>query len=165
MNLKFTMLIMFFCAMITQAQEKIFWADSFLGKQAPAFEIEQWFSSKPNMEGKIVLVDIWATWCGLCKRPIPELNKFQKQFQDDLIIIGITFENERKIKKMTGSKMKYYNGIDTQKRMRKTLNVQEIPHSILIDPDGIVVREGFPELSGHELTAEVVKDLIKEYKG
>ncbi|MGB5981556.1 MAG: TlpA disulfide reductase family protein [Nonlabens sp.] len=164
MNSKFSFLIFLFCAAFSQAQEKKIWADSFLGKQAPTIEIEQWLSDEPNTEGKFILVDVWATWCGPCKRAIPKLNKFQKEFKDDLVIIGITYENERKVKKMTGPKMKYYNEIDTQKRMRRTLNVQGIPHCILIDPNGVVVWEGFPELNGHELTAEVIKDLIESYK-
>lgn len=156
--------LMFLATCLSQAQEKKIWADSFLGKQAPPIEIEQWLSDVPDMEGKFVLVDVWATWCGPCKRAIPKLNKFQQQFEDDLVIVGITYENARKVRKMKGPKMKYANGIDTQKRMRKALNVQGIPHCILVDPDGRVIWEGFPELSGYELTAEVIEDLIAEYQ-
>ena len=44
--------------------------------------------------------------------------------------------------------------------MKKQLDVRGIPHIIVIDPQGVVVWEGFPFLKGHELTREVLQELL-----
>jgi hypothetical protein len=77
-----------------------------------------------------------------------------------LIVIGISDETVEKVEKQINPKIEYYNAIDTQKRTSKELEVRGIPHCILVDPNGIVKWEGFPGLEGHELTSEVIKNII-----
>lgn len=157
-----------FASVITFAQEsnngKQLWAKSFLNQKAPELVVEEWITAKPETKGKFVLIDFWATWCGPCRKAIPELNEIQKKFSKDLVVIGISAEPAEKVKSMKEPVIEYANGVDTQKTMDKQLEVKGIPHVILIDPQGIVRWEGFPLLDGHELTPEVVEALIKKYK-
>lgn len=45
-------------------------------------------------QNKVVLVNFWATWCGPCRREIPELVALQKQFKDKGVeIVGLTIEH------------------------------------------------------------------------
>jgi len=143
---------------------KKLWAKSFLNQKAPELTVEEWISEKPDTQGKFILIDFWATWCGPCRKAIPELNEFQKTFKDQLIVIGISDEPAEKVKAMKEPAIEYYNGIDSKKSMSGILQIQGIPHVILIDPKGIVRWEGFPLLEGHELTVEVIKKLIEKYK-
>ncbi|MCF7796551.1 MAG: TlpA family protein disulfide reductase [Lentisphaeria bacterium] len=48
--------------------------------------------SLSEFEGKIVIVDFWATWCGPCKMEIPGFVKLQEKYKDDLVIIGISLD-------------------------------------------------------------------------
>ena len=68
------------------AEPKRLWADSFLGKKAPELVVESWIGTKPETKGKFVLVDFWATWCGPCRKAIPELNTLHKEFGDRLVL-------------------------------------------------------------------------------
>ncbi len=153
---------------VLHAQEnndgKQMWAKSFLNKKAPSLVVEKWLTDKPEMKGKFVLVDFWATWCPPCRKFIPILNDISDKHKDKLVVIGISDESEEKIEAMQGVKGKYYEAIDSKKTMSKELEVKGIPHVILIDPNGIVRWEGFPLLSGHELTDGVVTSLINKYQ-
>lgn len=144
-------------------QEKQLWAKSFLNKEAPKLEVEKWLTEKPKTEGKFVLIDFWATWCGPCKRAIPELNDFHDKFKDSLVVIGISAESERKVKKMKSPSIDYYSAIDTKAKLKSKYQVRGIPHCVIIDPNGIVVWEGWPQLKGFELTEEVIQNLIEDF--
>jgi cytochrome c biogenesis protein CcmG, thiol:disulfide interchange protein DsbE len=120
------------------------YARSFRGQPPPQIFVDQWLTSSPNVEGKFVLVDFWATWCGPCRQSIPHLNSLQAKFKDRLVVIGLSNETPEDIQKMTSPRMGYHVGTDTQARTMTALEVKGIPHVILIDPKGIVRFEGQP---------------------
>ena len=143
---------------------KKLWAKSILNEKAPALVVEEWLNQAPQVKGKFVLIDFWATWCGHCRELIPELNTFAKDFADDLVVIGISDESKEKVQGLKDPVPTYFSAIDTKKRMNSELKIKGIPHCILIDPQGIVRWEGFPSLEDHKLTADVIKTLIEKYK-
>jgi thiol-disulfide isomerase/thioredoxin len=49
-----------------------------------------------NYKGKIVILDFWATWCGPCRKGIPDLIELQREFDKDLVVIGISLDAETK---------------------------------------------------------------------
>jgi len=119
-------------------------AKSVKGQPAPPLEVEKWLTAAPDTNGKFVLVDFWATWCGPCRQSIPHLNSLAKKFGDQLVVVGLSNEKESDVKAMKSPQMNYAVAIDTQARMQKTLAVRGIPHALLIDPSGVVRFEGHP---------------------
>ena len=148
-------------APLSPAQSKQMWAKSFLGKKAPALVVEKWIGRKPNLKGKYVLLDFWATWCPPCRESIPELNAFHKKFGKKLVVIGLSDEDEKTVRGMKSPSLAYFSAIDSKARTKKAVGVTGIPHAMLIDPQGIVRWEGFPMLEGHKLDEKVIRGIVK----
>ncbi|MFI3267369.1 MAG: TlpA disulfide reductase family protein [Rikenellaceae bacterium] len=157
-----------FGAQAISAQEsnngKDIWAISYLNKTAPEIKVEQWLSEEPELEGKFILLEFWATWCGPCRKAIPKLNAWHKTFADDMVVMCLSDEKAEKVSLMVNPVIEYYNAIDTRALTKTEVGVQGVPHAMLISPDKTVIWEGFPLLGGHELTEEVIAALIEKYK-
>ena len=123
------------------------------GKAAPALSVGTWLSAKPNTEGKVVVVDFWATWCGPCVASIPHMNDLSREFADSVVIVGLSNEDARTVKRfMQRKKMDYSVGVDQRGRMASAIGVQGIPHAVVVSPDGVVRWQGFaPNLSSRIL--------------
>ena len=46
-----------------------------------------------SFKGKIVMLNFWATWCPPCKVEIPDLVQLQKQYGEDLVILGVSIDD------------------------------------------------------------------------
>src|SRR6184192_849229 len=98
MKIKIGFLLLSLCAPFPAfAGEKQLWAKSLLNQKAPELVVEKWLSKEPDRKGKFVLIDFWATWCGPCRKAIPELNALHKKFGDKLVVIGISAEPEKTV--------------------------------------------------------------------
>ncbi len=128
--------------------------------EAPKLVVEKWLTEEPETEGKYVLMEFWATWCGPCRRSITLLNGIREKFGDELVVIGISDETEEDVRKLVEPKIEYYSAIDTRARMKKSLAVFGIPHVVIVEPGGFVVWEGFPLLKDYELTEEIVDRIL-----
>lgn len=148
--------------MESNGDKKLF-AKSYLNRQAPELKVEKWLTDMPDTEGKFVLIDFWGPSCSPCRKSIPDLNKFSKQFKDNLVIIGISPNKEEYVRAMKDPVIEYYSAIDTKKEYINKFEVKGYPHAILLDTRGLVRWEGNPVQEGYELTAEVIENLIKKY--
>ena len=119
-------------------------AKSFLNRPAPRITVQQWLTAAPEINGKFVLIDFWATWCAPCRRSIPHLNELSHKFADKLVVMGISNETEETVRKMTSPTIDYFVGVDPESLSASSVGVQAIPHALLIDPQGIVRFEGHP---------------------
>lgn len=109
-----------------------------------------------KLKGKVILLEFWATWCSPCISEMKKLDVLQKQFQDELIIIAISDEKISRLQK-------YVNSTQTNLKIasdsvhRAIFPYKIIPHSILIDKDGIVRAITNPE----NLNKKIIENLIK----
>ena len=46
-----------------------------------------------SFKGKVILFNFWATWCGPCRVEIPYLIELQRQYPDDLVVLGVSIDD------------------------------------------------------------------------
>jgi len=113
-----------------------------------------YLGKKPELGGKPVLVEFWATWCPPCRESIPHLNQIYSKYRSKgLEIVGITNENEATVKKFQQQVAMDYNvAINTPQSVYDQFGIDAIPTAFLVDKAGKIVWAGHPmELTDVEI--------------
>lgn len=123
-------------------------AKNYQGKQLPvALGTEKWISKKKDLEGKVIVLDFWATWCGPCKRASPMLDKLQKEFEGKLEVLAIGGQSEDigKVRNYARShRVAYSHLFDKKQSIYRKLEIRAIPHTIVMSTDGVIRWQGNP---------------------
>jgi thiol-disulfide isomerase/thioredoxin len=125
---------------------------------------------RPSLEGKVVLVDFWATWCAPCQKSMPELQSLHEKYSDrGFSVVGVSVDEraatssddglDAKIKKfVTKKKITYPIAIDSKRSpLWEQYRVKAVPAAFLIDRKGRIVAQwtGVPPRA-----SEVEKELV-----
>ena len=110
--------------------------------------------------GKYVLVDFWASWCGPCRKEIPNIIRTYNKYKGKgLEVIGVAVsdkpEDTAKAVKKLGINYTVFN--ETDNSASSAYGIQSIPQILLIGPDGTILKQG--------LRGENVGEAVKEALG
>jgi thiol-disulfide isomerase/thioredoxin len=102
-----------------------------------------------DFHGKVVLLDVWASWCGPCKQELPMLDDMAKRLRDDGVeILAVSVDQERaNVVKFLKARPRWALTIahDPSGQIADRLAPEKMPTSYIIDRDGIIryVNSGF----------------------
>jgi len=122
--------------------------------------------SLDDLKGKYVYIDVWATWCGPCKREIPFLKELNKEYQGkNIAIVSLSIDKaEHKEKWLKMVEDEGLKGIqimadkDWSSDFVTSYNITGIPRFILIDDEGNILDANAPRPSDPRLK-EIFNDL------
>jgi cytochrome c biogenesis protein CcmG/thiol:disulfide interchange protein DsbE len=118
-----------------------------------------------DYRGKIVIVDFWATWCPPCRKGIPDLISLQEEFKKNLVVIGISLDQENTIKDLKpfieNYKINYPVVLGDQKVVNDYGGISAIPTSFIIDQKGNIV-DTHVGLVPKTVYVDQIKSLLKK---
>lgn len=114
-------------------------------KDAPDFTLENRKGEPFTLskhEGKVVVLNVWATWCGPCRKEIPDFIEIQKEMgKDKVLFVGVSVDKEgwevvRPFAKEYG--INYPIMVDDGRVNRKYGPIRSIPTTFIINKKGKV---------------------------
>ncbi|MBM3265717.1 MAG: TlpA family protein disulfide reductase [candidate division Zixibacteria bacterium] len=94
-----------------------------------------------DLKGKVVVVNFWATWCPPCLQEMPVLNELSVAYKDKAVVLGLSLDEEGLpiteafVKKLGVT----YPIVESDKKTYQAYgNVLTIPHTFVIDKNGVV---------------------------
>lgn len=145
--------LFFCCLMLLLCRLGFSDGNNYLGQTPPEITLSGTINPTPNMpetlkdlQGRVVLLEFWATWCPPCRAMIPHMQELaQKYTQRGLQILSVTNENPEKVKSFVDEhKITYTIGLDKASQTTRTYGIRSIPTAYLIGRDGKVIWQGHP---------------------
>ncbi|SFU37697.1 Thiol-disulfide isomerase or thioredoxin [Pustulibacterium marinum] len=132
------------------------------GAPSPTFTYENHdggTTSLADLKGKYVYVDVWATWCGPCKREIPFLKKVEEEYHNKNIeFVSISIDTQAdhdKWKKFVDDEelggTQLFADKDWKSEFVQSYGINAIPRFLLIDTEGNIVSASAPRPSNPKL--------------
>jgi thiol-disulfide isomerase/thioredoxin len=123
-----------------------------------------------DLKGKVVYIDIWATWCGPCRKEYPFLKELEAEYHDnkDIVFMGVSVDVTKDKQKwldflekeqMLG--IQIFAGDAANEALMKPYKITGIPRFILVGKDGKLVSADAPRPSDDEIKPMINSALKK----
>ncbi len=96
-----------------------------------------------ELQGKVVMIDIWASWCIPCREEAAELEALWQQYQaDDFILLGVAYsDTERGARAFIAEYgITYPNGPDIGLKISDMYGLQGVPEKYIVDKQGEIQK-------------------------
>ena len=114
--------------------------------------------SNETLEGKVVLLNFWATWCTPCREEIPMLSALQDRYGDRLVILGLSIDERPadEVKAFAASLGVTYPVVMSTREFEGEFGgINAVPSTFVVDPAGRIVQRHLGLLQGPRTEHEV----------
>jgi thiol-disulfide isomerase/thioredoxin len=140
-----------------------------VGKQAPDFILPVIYGQGigenvrlSDQQGRVVVLDFWASWCGPCRRQTPIVDSVAKAFAGKAVtVLGVASSDEQSAAQafLTEQGVSYRSLIDTDGMASRAFGVSMLPTLIVVDKTGSVTMFAARVVGQRELVDVVEKAL------
>jgi len=112
-----------------------------------------------RLKGKVVFVDIWASWCQPCIKEMPFSKNLQESYKNEnIVFLYLSKDTDFEMWKKSSQKYELNNNENNYKianqfvsRQFEELNIEYIPRYLLYDKNGNLVQDYAPRPSDNKL--------------
>jgi thiol-disulfide isomerase/thioredoxin len=137
-----------------------------VGQSAPAVELPGLPAAVKlaDLQGKLVYLDFWASWCGPCKQSFPWMNEMQARYGArglKVVAINLDARREDADKFLAEVPARFVVAFDAKGDSARRYAIKGMPTSVLIGPAGqvLAIHNGFRDSQRGELEAAIVAAL------
>ena len=119
------------------------------GKPAPSFAVPAIDGKRQTLaayRGRVVVMNLWATWCPPCRAEMPDLERLYETYRSrGLVVIGINQGESRQRAASFAQSLhiRYPIWLDDQQQYGRTYIAIGLPTTVIINRSGIAVPPGF----------------------
>lgn len=137
-----------------------------IGDTAPDFELNTLRGEKlqlSKLRGKKVILNFWATWCPPCREEMPEMQKFNDDFKEEVEIVAVNLtESENKEANVAEYIDKYQYTypipLDKKAKVRSAYTIIAVPTTYFINQEGKITKI-HPGPMDYDFMKETVKSM------
>ena len=140
------------------------------GREIPSVDVKDLFGNNFNTgdinnDGKPIIISFWATWCSPCKRELNNIAEEYVDWQDEtgVKIIAVSIDDARNMQKVKpyvdGQAWDYQVLLDPNGDFKRLMNVNNVPHTFLVDGNNQIVWQHNSYSEGDEYE---LYDLVKK---
>ena len=159
MKKSFLIIIILMGSLLTEAQLRI-------GGTVPEIELpgtDDVIAKLSSLQGKVVLIDFWASWCAPCRAANPYVQKLYKKYKDqgfEVFAVSLDVKKDAWLKAIKKDKLTYTQVIDNagwNSKVAERFYVDALPTNFLLDKNGKIVAIN---IEGKEMF-DTVKRLVR----
>lgn len=122
-----------------------------------------------ELRGKVILLNLWASWCPPCKAEMPALERTYQAYKDQgLVVLAVnsTIQDSRSAAQtfMEANQLTFPVPLDTQGEVTRLYRVQSLPTTFFIGPDGMIREVVIGGPMSEALLRSRVENLLKEVR-
>jgi peroxiredoxin len=148
----------------------VFAGRSLDGDPAPDFVLKSLSGNNQRLSeyhGSVVVLTLWAPWCGECRELLPQLNAMQLRLGSrglQVLSVGVDRDVHRVEALARGLKLDFPVLLDVDKQVARLYDPGKMPLTLLIDPTGTVrsTHQGYSDVDAPALTAEL-EQMLADY--
>ncbi|MDR9416704.1 MAG: TlpA disulfide reductase family protein [Gracilimonas sp.] len=137
--------------------DSILWESTFQDLEGNEISVQ-------DLNGKVVMIDFWETWCGPCLQVFPALDSLENEYPDDFVVIAVNLNNsdskEDVIQFSENRPYRFTYAIDTNKVSEDVITLG-IPFKVFLDPQGYVIKSELG-ITGNDY--QDIKEIIEQNK-